>query len=93
MSLLRCAVVAACWSLIPTLLVSEAAAQGKVTLAAKDKTVHGIAVLIDGKLFADLAAFASRAYQLMNEPTGRPVDVQQLIIRAAELRRRLKARN
>ena len=44
---------------------------------------------IDGKLAADLAAFASRAYQLMNEPTGRPVDTKQLILRAADLRRRL----
>ena len=47
---------------------------------------------IDGKLAADLAAFANRACQLMNEPTGRPVDVQQLIVRAADLRRRMKAR-
>lgn len=46
---------------------------------------------IDGKLAADLSAFATRAYQLQNLPTGRPVDVQQLIRRAAELRRRLKA--
>lgn len=53
MSLLRCALFAACWSVLPTLLVAEAAAQGKVTLAARDKSVHGIAVLIDGKLFAD----------------------------------------
>ena len=45
---------------------------------------------IDGKLTADLAAFASRAYQLMNEPTGRRVDVQQLIHTAAKLRRRLR---
>lgn len=28
-------------------------AQGKVTLEARDKNIHGIAVLIDGKLFAD----------------------------------------
>ena len=46
---------------------------------------------IDGKLAAELSTFASRAYTLMNEPTGRQVDVQQLIVRAADLRRRLRA--
>lgn len=45
---------------------------------------------IDGKLAADLAAFANRAYCLMNEPTGRRVDVQQLIHTAAKVRRRLR---
>ena len=45
---------------------------------------------IDGKRAAELSAFAMRAYQLMNEPTGRPLDVQQLIVRAADLRRRLR---
>ena len=46
---------------------------------------------IDAKLAGELSAFALRAYTLMNEPTGRPVDVQQLIVRAADLRRRLRA--
>jgi hypothetical protein len=46
---------------------------------------------IDGKLATELTAFASRAYFLMNEPTGRRVDVQQLIVRAADLRLRLRA--
>jgi hypothetical protein len=45
---------------------------------------------IDGKLAAELTAFASRAYSLMNEATGRRVDVQQLIHTAAKLRRRLR---
>ena len=45
---------------------------------------------IDGKLSADLAAFANQAYRLINEPSGRRVDVQQVIATAAKLRRRLR---
>ena len=45
---------------------------------------------IDGKLAADLTTHCQRCYALMNEPTGRRVDVQQLIHTAAKLRRRLR---
>ncbi|MBA4107881.1 MAG: hypothetical protein C0485_19285 [Pirellula sp.] len=47
--------------------------------------------VIDGKLSADLAAFASRAYQLKNTPTGKRSDVHTLIATAAKLRRRMRA--
>ncbi|MGC3969751.1 MAG: PmoA family protein [Pirellulales bacterium] len=39
--------------LTATLSHRSAQAGGKVTLEARDKNIHGIAVLIDGKLFAD----------------------------------------
>jgi hypothetical protein len=45
---------------------------------------------IDGKLAADITTHSQRCYSLMNEPTGRRVDVQQLIHTAAKLRRRLR---
>jgi hypothetical protein len=45
---------------------------------------------IDGKLAADLAEFAERAYCLMNTPTGERSDVHSLIHSAAKLRRRLR---
>ena len=45
---------------------------------------------IDGKLAADLTTHCQRCYALMNEPTGRRVDVQQVIHTAAKLRRRLR---
>jgi hypothetical protein len=45
---------------------------------------------IDGKLAANLTTHCQRCYSLMNEPTGRRVDVQQAIHAAAKLRRRLR---
>jgi hypothetical protein len=45
---------------------------------------------IDARLAGELTTFANRAYRLMNEPTGRRVDVQQLIHTAAKLRRQLR---
>ena len=53
MSLLRSALFVACLSLVFAPLAGNAFGQGKVTLEQRDKSIHGIAVLIDGKLFAD----------------------------------------
>lgn len=53
MSLLRSALFVACLSLVFAPLAGTAFGQGKVTLEQRDKSIHGIAVLIDGKLFAD----------------------------------------
>ncbi len=45
---------------------------------------------VDGKLAADISDHALRCYSLMNQPTGRRVDVQKCIAVAAKLRRRLR---
>ncbi|MCE9606201.1 MAG: PmoA family protein [Planctomycetia bacterium] len=53
MPYVRSAILGCCLSLFSVLTPDEASAQGTVTVAARDKAVHGVAVLIDGKLFAD----------------------------------------
>lgn len=53
MSLLRSVLIVACLSLGSVFGAGESLGQGKVTVEQRDKAIHGVAVLIDGKLFAD----------------------------------------